>query len=135
MPISTKIFSMWQNWYIFKLRLLFRCRYNTSNKDRKDKYISTSFSKISYLVLYFQRVLVFSQKCIMHDLVCLNKAVQLCKPLVLKANIFHIPLLHDPLGCVISSVILLNYSFVSELVSFQFGEFYVPITAWIIAMS
>lgn len=73
----------------------------------------------------------------MHDLVCLNKVVQSCKPLALKANIFHIPLalLHDPLGCVISSVILLNYIFVSELVSFQFGEFYVPITVWIIAMS
>ena len=73
----------------------------------------------------------------MHVLVCVHKVVHSCEPLLLKANLFQIPLalLHDPLGSVISSVILLNNSLVSEFISFQFGEWYEPIGAWIIAMS
>lgn len=73
----------------------------------------------------------------MHELVSVNKVVKSCEPLVLKANLFQIPLalLHNSLSCIISSVILLNNSFVNELVGFLFGECYVSIIAWIIAMS
>lgn len=115
--ISAKTCSKWQNWKyktlikVISLITLWSLKQG-QRWQRKAITISKDFSKISYLVLCLQRVLVFSQQCVVHDLVCVHKVIQSCEPLLLKANLFKIPLalLHNPLGHVVFSVVLLNNS-------------------------